>query len=167
MGPHTTLNMIFSVRYTEIWMHTLNTTNPMKFWTRYLVWVEIKEAHINFHYENLCPCPRRFFGIISWDPSVLKINLLDVDIFSFSLLNKNIPSIPLNRSVICLRYWIWTGQSLNSTGLYVVVGSPRSLLCAGSRNLGPLHTMVEGREAVNFHQSDCKKPRIQPLDSSH
>jgi hypothetical protein len=25
-------------------------------------------------------------------------------------------------------------------------------------NLGPLHTMAEGQEAVNFHQVDCKKP---------
>ena len=26
--------------------------------------------------------------------------------------------------------------------------------------LRPLHTMVEGREAVVFHQSDYKKPRV-------
>jgi hypothetical protein len=26
--------------------------------------------------------------------------------------------------------------------------------------------MAEGREAVEFHQSYCKKPRIRPLDSS-
>jgi hypothetical protein len=27
--------------------------------------------------------------------------------------------------------------------------------------------MAEGREAINFHQSNCKKPKIQPLDPSH
>jgi hypothetical protein len=27
--------------------------------------------------------------------------------------------------------------------------------------------MAEGREAINFKQSHCKKPRIQPLDPSH
>jgi hypothetical protein len=31
----------------------------------------------------------------------------------------------------------------------------------------PLHTMVEGREVVDFHQLDCKKPRIKHLDPSH
>jgi hypothetical protein len=30
-----------------------------------------------------------------------------------------------------------------------------------------LHTMAEGREAVDFHQSNCKKPRVRPLDPSH
>ena len=30
-----------------------------------------------------------------------------------------------------------------------------------------LHTMAEGREAIDFHQSNCKKPRIWPLDPSH
>jgi hypothetical protein len=30
--------------------------------------------------------------------------------------------------------------------------------------LGLHHTMAKGHEAVNFHQLDCKKPRIQPLD---
>jgi hypothetical protein len=33
--------------------------------------------------------------------------------------------------------------------------------------LGALHTMAEGREAVDFHQSNCKNPRVQPLDPSH
>ena len=33
--------------------------------------------------------------------------------------------------------------------------------------LGLLHTVAEGREAVGFHQSDCMKPRIRPLDLSH
>ena len=33
--------------------------------------------------------------------------------------------------------------------------------------LGSLHTTAEGREALGFHQSDCKKPRIWPLDPSH
>jgi hypothetical protein len=33
-------------------------------------------------------------------------------------------------------------------------------------NLGALHTMAEGRKAVDFHQSDCKKPRVWPLDPS-
>jgi hypothetical protein len=27
--------------------------------------------------------------------------------------------------------------------------------------------MAEGREAVDFHQSDCKKPRIHPLNPFH
>jgi hypothetical protein len=27
--------------------------------------------------------------------------------------------------------------------------------------------MAEGREAVDFHQSNCKKPRVRPLDPSH
>jgi hypothetical protein len=30
-----------------------------------------------------------------------------------------------------------------------------------------LHTMAEGRKAVNFHQSYCKKPRVRPLNPSH
>jgi hypothetical protein len=34
-------------------------------------------------------------------------------------------------------------------------------------HVGALHTMAEGQEAVNFHQSNCKKPRVQPLDPSH
>ena len=34
-------------------------------------------------------------------------------------------------------------------------------------SLGPLHTTAEGQEAVDFHQLDCKKPRIPPLDLSH
>ena len=33
--------------------------------------------------------------------------------------------------------------------------------------LGLLHTMAEGREVVDFHQLDGRKPRIQPLDPSH
>ena len=33
--------------------------------------------------------------------------------------------------------------------------------------LGPHHTMAEGREAINFNPTYCKKPRIQPLDPSH
>ena len=33
--------------------------------------------------------------------------------------------------------------------------------------LGPLYTMAEVREVVEFHQSYCKKPRIQPLNPSH
>jgi hypothetical protein len=32
--------------------------------------------------------------------------------------------------------------------------------------LGPPHTMVEGQEAVDFHQSICNKPRIWPFDPS-
>ena len=32
---------------------------------------------------------------------------------------------------------------------------------------GPHLTMAEGREVVDFHQSDCKKPRIRPLHPSH
>ena len=35
------------------------------------------------------------------------------------------------------------------------------------QELGPLHTMVEGQKAVDFHPSGCKKPKIQPLDSPH
>jgi hypothetical protein len=31
----------------------------------------------------------------------------------------------------------------------------------------PLHTIAKGREVVGFYQSDCKKPRIWPLNSSH
>jgi hypothetical protein len=27
--------------------------------------------------------------------------------------------------------------------------------------------MAKGREAVDFHQSNCKKPRVRPLDPSH
>jgi hypothetical protein len=33
--------------------------------------------------------------------------------------------------------------------------------------LGALHTMAEGQEAVDFHQSSCKKPRARPLHPSH
>jgi hypothetical protein len=33
--------------------------------------------------------------------------------------------------------------------------------------LRALHTMAGGQEAADFHQSNCKKPRVQPLDSSH
>jgi hypothetical protein len=33
--------------------------------------------------------------------------------------------------------------------------------------LGPVHTMAEGQEAVDFHQSNCKKPRVRSLDPSH
>jgi hypothetical protein len=33
--------------------------------------------------------------------------------------------------------------------------------------LGALHTMAEGREAVDFHESNCEKPRVRPLDPSH
>jgi hypothetical protein len=33
--------------------------------------------------------------------------------------------------------------------------------------LGPVHTMAGGREAVDFHQSNCKKSRVRPLDPSH
>jgi hypothetical protein len=31
---------------------------------------------------------------------------------------------------------------------------------------GVLHTMAEGREVVDFHISNCKKPRVRPLDPS-
>jgi hypothetical protein len=34
-------------------------------------------------------------------------------------------------------------------------------------SLGTLHTMAKGQEAVNFYQSNCKKPRVRPLDPSH
>jgi hypothetical protein len=30
-----------------------------------------------------------------------------------------------------------------------------------------LHIMAEGQEAIDFHQSDCKKPRFRALDPSH
>jgi hypothetical protein len=30
-------------------------------------------------------------------------------------------------------------------------------------SLGALHTTTEGREAVDFHQSNCKNPRVRPL----
>jgi hypothetical protein len=33
--------------------------------------------------------------------------------------------------------------------------------------LGSLHTMAEGREAVDFHPSNCKKSRTRSLDPSH
>jgi hypothetical protein len=44
-------------------------------------------------------------------------------------------------------------------------GLERQSLVIG--NLGALHTMAEGREAVDFHQSSCKNPRVRPLDPSH
>ena len=31
-------------------------------------------------------------------------------------------------------------------------------------SLGHFCIVAEGREAVGFHQLDCKKPKIQPLD---
>jgi hypothetical protein len=34
-------------------------------------------------------------------------------------------------------------------------------------NFGALHTMAKGREAVDFHQSNCKNPRVRPLNPSH
>ena len=40
--------------------------------------------------------------------------------------------------------------------LVMPIKSPRAL------ELGPLPTMAEGREGVDFHRSDCKKPKIQP-----
>jgi len=40
-------------------------------------------------------------------------------------------------------------------------------LTSTNHDLEPLHTMAEGRGAVDFHQSDCKKSRIQPLHPSH
>ena len=42
-----------------------------------------------------------------------------------------------------------------------------SLVQCKGNNFGALHTMAEGREAVNFHQSNCKKPRVWSLDPSH
>jgi hypothetical protein len=33
--------------------------------------------------------------------------------------------------------------------------------------LGALHTMAKDQEAVDFHQSYRKKPRVWPLDSSY
>jgi hypothetical protein len=40
-------------------------------------------------------------------------------------------------------------------------------LTSTNHDLEPLHTMAEDRGVVDFHQSDCKKPRIRPLDPSH
>ena len=36
-----------------------------------------------------------------------------------------------------------------------------------SKLLGALHAIAEGRGAVNFHQSYCKKPRLRPLNPAH
>jgi hypothetical protein len=41
------------------------------------------------------------------------------------------------------------------------------LITSSGLQIGPLHNMAEGQEAVNFHQSARKKPIIQPLDPSH
>jgi hypothetical protein len=52
-------------------------------------------------------------------------------------------------------------------GFFGVAPALRSNACNARRGyLGALHTMAEGLHAVDFHQSNCKKPRVRPLDPS-
>jgi hypothetical protein len=67
----------------------------------------------------------------------------------------NVPEVNFNRLFLKLNRFI-CNYSANCFSLLIVA-------CL----LGPLHTMADGREAVDFHQLDCKKPRIRPLDPSH
>jgi len=63
------------------------------------------------------------------------------------------------------KYWKYIGVPKINPKLSWVDFTNRSQL--GVATVGPLYTMAEGQDAIGFHQWDCKKSRIWPLDPSH
>jgi hypothetical protein len=76
-------------------------------------------------------------------------------------------------TIMCKASWglsHWETQD-NPTIIRIVIDDIKEGFLAKAWNvfhlLGVLHTMAEGWEAVDFHQSNCKQPRGRPLDPSH
>jgi hypothetical protein len=63
--------------------------------------------------------------------------------------------------------WLWWDNGIQLHHLWYAVSLSLVWGMGRSQALRALHTMAEGWQAVDFHQSHCKKSRVRPLDPSH